>query len=360
MASRTPTIGIAIATCNRADLLHRAVLSSLLQTDPPTEIVICDDVSTDSTPELLETLARHHSVVRYVRNTERVYGGKTFDAAIRAATAEYLCLLHDDDYLLPGALAAYRQLIERYPDAAAFFPSHAVIGPDQKVVEYRHIFARETYLPPDQFLSNLLLLLQFCFTSTGCLVRRDRILEVGGIAGYRWPWDHDFIYHLMRRWGVVYTAQFQACYVLGEEDCTGKFFEGHEKQLIGYEESAQILFEHVDAFVRERGYQPQDVRFGEWIKDEFVAGYVARGLYATLHGRRDILNDYLSLARRQRSQLFKGTVWPLRVLRGGLNESLRVVRRRYGNRPVSSVKLEIAEQARKWFTGPEPLVEPQA
>lgn len=360
MTNRAPTIGVAIATCNRADLLRRAVLSSLSQTDPPTEIVICDDVSTDSTPELLATLAHDYPTVRYVRNTERVYGGKTFDAAIRAATADYLCLLHDDDYLLPGALAAYRQLIGRHPEAAAFFPSHAVIGPGQQIVEYRHIFARETYLPSDQFLSNLLLLLQFCFTSTGCLVRRDRILEVGGIAGYRWPWDHDFIYHLMRRWAVVYTAQFQACYVLGEEDCTGKFFDGHEKQLIGYEESAQILFEHVDAFVRERGHQPHDVRLGEWIKDEFVAGYLARGLYATLQGRRDILNDYCSLAGRQRPQLFERTAWPLRVLRGGLSEWVRVVRRRYGNRPVSSVKLEVAEQARRCFTGSQPVVPSQA
>src|SRR6266496_1759133 len=52
-----PTVSVIIPTYNRADLLAEAIQSVVAETAPVHEIVVVDDGSTDSTPELLDDLA---------------------------------------------------------------------------------------------------------------------------------------------------------------------------------------------------------------------------------------------------------------------------------------------------------------
>ncbi|MBA2665973.1 MAG: glycosyltransferase family 2 protein [Gemmatimonadaceae bacterium] len=92
----TPLVTIGIATYNRADgYLRAALASALAQTYRPLEIVVCDNASTDGTPDLVEEMADER--VRYVRHDTNIGANANFAACLDEAQGEYFLLLHDDD-----------------------------------------------------------------------------------------------------------------------------------------------------------------------------------------------------------------------------------------------------------------------
>jgi len=88
-----PTISVIIPTFNRAPELERLLKNLLSQTDPPDQVVVVDDHSTDLTKSVTEGLSC--SSITYVKNDGRYQrdGKKT---GIRHAKSEYLCFLDDD------------------------------------------------------------------------------------------------------------------------------------------------------------------------------------------------------------------------------------------------------------------------
>jgi hypothetical protein len=97
-----PSISIVIPTLNRSHLLRSALRSAVLQDYPNVEIVVFDDASDDET----EKVAREGGDrVTYVRSRSRVDMTASFEAALRAASGDFVTFLTDDSYLLPNALS---------------------------------------------------------------------------------------------------------------------------------------------------------------------------------------------------------------------------------------------------------------
>ena len=92
-----------IPTFNRADLVRQAIQSALSQEIPrgQVEVIVVDDESTDTTPEVV----RAFEAVRYIRQSNRKEGAARNTGA-DAARGTYLAFLDSDDYWLPGKLAA--------------------------------------------------------------------------------------------------------------------------------------------------------------------------------------------------------------------------------------------------------------
>ena len=61
-------ISIAMATYNGETFIREQLDSILAQTEKNFEIVICDDASSDSTPQILDEYARKDSRIRVFRN----------------------------------------------------------------------------------------------------------------------------------------------------------------------------------------------------------------------------------------------------------------------------------------------------
>ena len=97
-------ISVYIPTCNRRELLERAVNSVLTQTYPNVEIIIVDDCSEDDTQFFCENLVRQHINVIYLRNEVRSGACVSRNKAIKIAKGEFITGLDDDDYFLPSRL----------------------------------------------------------------------------------------------------------------------------------------------------------------------------------------------------------------------------------------------------------------
>ncbi len=111
---------VALCTHNHADRLERtlAELVALRSPKAPWELLIIDNASRDTTPELL---ARHSWPASWsvrVMREDKLGLSNARNRAIVEARGEYVIFVDDDETADPGWLCAYERLIEAHaPDA---------------------------------------------------------------------------------------------------------------------------------------------------------------------------------------------------------------------------------------------------
>lgn len=115
---RKTRVSVALCTYNGADFLASQLDSIARQTVLPTEIVACDDGSTDATVEILEAFERAQSdiPVRIHRNATRLGAARNFFQAVRLCSEEMVVLSDQDDVWLPGRIAAFLDAVDPLED----------------------------------------------------------------------------------------------------------------------------------------------------------------------------------------------------------------------------------------------------
>jgi glycosyltransferase involved in cell wall biosynthesis len=104
-------ISVIIPTYNRETLIGRALDSVLAQNSPPTEVIVVDDGSTDSSAALIR--GKYPGVNYNYQENQGVSSAR--NAGIAIARCEWLALLDSDDEWLPAKLAAQSAALSRNP-----------------------------------------------------------------------------------------------------------------------------------------------------------------------------------------------------------------------------------------------------
>lgn len=99
-------ITLGITAYNAAASIERAVACALAQSWRPIEVVIVDDASTDTTPDILARLAGEHHEIRVFRQAANAGVGAARNRILAEATGEFLAFFDDDDESLPERVAA--------------------------------------------------------------------------------------------------------------------------------------------------------------------------------------------------------------------------------------------------------------
>lgn len=98
-------LSIVLPTCNRADLLERALAAITFTTGCRHEIIVVDGASTDHTPTVLErSKSSLGDRLKVIREDNREGFVKAANKGFRAATGRNLMWLNDDARPLPEAL----------------------------------------------------------------------------------------------------------------------------------------------------------------------------------------------------------------------------------------------------------------
>lgn len=169
-AEKQPTFSVVIAAYQAEHTVAEAVESALDQTNPPLEVVVCDDGSTDGTARVL---AGFGDAIRVVRRSN---GGESAakNTAVAAARGDYVVILDADDVFHPRRLEALAWLAQERPDLE-------VLTTDA-IVEAGGIPVRRAYHAewPFHTEDQRAAILDGNFVLGMCAMRRERWLQAGG------------------------------------------------------------------------------------------------------------------------------------------------------------------------------------
>lgn len=91
-------ISVALCTYNGASFLYHQLLSILEQTRAVDEMIICDDVSTDVTIQIIEAFQKMYpGIIKLFKNKEQLGAKKNFEKAISLCSGDVIFLSDQDD-----------------------------------------------------------------------------------------------------------------------------------------------------------------------------------------------------------------------------------------------------------------------
>ena len=93
-----------MTTYNGAKYLRNQLDSILYQTIPASEIVVCDDCSTDDTWNILCMYAQKYPIFKIFKNEKNMGFIRNFEKAIHLCSGDYIALSDQDDIWLPNHL----------------------------------------------------------------------------------------------------------------------------------------------------------------------------------------------------------------------------------------------------------------
>lgn len=129
------SVSVALCTYNGAQYLNELFSSLLLQTVLPSELIICDDLSCDSTAELAYSSAQNYPFeVRIVVNNTTLGVTANFSKALTLCTGDYVALCDQDDIWLPERLAVSLRLM-RQAELSAGSETPILVHSDLRVID---------------------------------------------------------------------------------------------------------------------------------------------------------------------------------------------------------------------------------
>ena len=121
-------ISVAMCTYNGSRFLAEQLESIGRQTKRPFELIICDDGSTDSTPEIVRVFGDGAPFpVRFIRNEVKLGSTKNFEKAILRCSGDAIALCDQDDVWQKDKLERVAQVLESEPDVGGVFSDALLI-----------------------------------------------------------------------------------------------------------------------------------------------------------------------------------------------------------------------------------------
>ncbi|OUL35830.1 glycosyl transferase family 2 [Nostoc sp. T09] len=123
-------VSVCIPTFNRVNLLPYAIESVIKQSYQDFELIICDDGSSDGTPELMSQYTDNR--IQYIRHQQNIGKSNNMRSGFNAASGKYFIKFDDDDRLTPDFLARTVAILEQ--DSSIDF-----VGTDHWIIDIDNV-----------------------------------------------------------------------------------------------------------------------------------------------------------------------------------------------------------------------------
>jgi hypothetical protein len=173
MPASSSSVSVVVPTYNRASMLAECLASLAKQTQPPLEVLVIDDGSSDDTPIVAR---RFEPMVRYFRKEN---GGKpaALNFALPLVRGDWVWFLDDDDVALPRSIESRLATADAAPDAALVISRFLWGSSDSSGLVQAGEPLRWPAFDAVDFYPKFL---RSCFAHlNGALIRRTRVAEVG-------------------------------------------------------------------------------------------------------------------------------------------------------------------------------------
>ena len=189
-----PKISILTTVYNREKYLVACIDSVLASSYQDWELIIVDDVSTDTSLAIAKSYEKKDARIKVYVNDKNLGDYPNRNKAASYAKGTYLKYLDADDIIYPHGLEIMVNTMEQFPEAA--------LGISQKVVEDVKPFPF-VMQPKETFTREFLMRGVLGLGPTGTIIRRDAFEKLGGFTGTRYIGDTEMWYKLALAYPVV-------------------------------------------------------------------------------------------------------------------------------------------------------------
>ena len=285
-ASMRPVLSICIPTRDRPEGLRRALESAMRHASAPHEVeLIVSDNSTTPEPGTCArgALAGWPGPSRYVRNEPALGMVENFNNCVALSSGQYVYILHDDDYLLPGAVDEMIASIRRHARRPVLLFGVQVVDGDGQVLR-RQVPRRDQYFTPVAALRKLMTDSSFV-RFPGVVVQRAAFDEVGVFdPSLRGACDVEMWGRLFARYGVQRVSRTTSAYTVHEAAATASMFNEQTIEILGR------------IFERLRGTAPLHGRPVRGWQRRFFSKWILAGTFRSLRaGRADDAREVMTL-----------------------------------------------------------------
>ena len=162
-----PRVSVVLCVYNQAAYVAEAIASILGQTLTDLELIIVDNGSTDSSPEVVHSFTDPR--IRYVRNERNLGHAGSLNRGRALARGRYLAIMDSDDISLPERLARQADFLDAHPDVAMCGSWVETFGARTEVRRF----------PTEPAVLAVSLLLYCPFSTPSVMLRRDAMLPEG-------------------------------------------------------------------------------------------------------------------------------------------------------------------------------------
>jgi len=187
-------VSILTTVYNREKYLAACIDSVLASSYQDWELIIVDDVSTDTSVAIAKNYEKKDARIKVYVNQTNLGDYPNRNKAASYAKGTYLKYLDADDLIYPRGLEVMVHAMERFPEAA--------LGISQKVVEDVKPFPF-VMEPKETFTREFLMRGVLGLGPTGTIIRRDVFEKLGGFTGTRYIGDTEMWYKIAPAYPVV-------------------------------------------------------------------------------------------------------------------------------------------------------------
>lgn len=200
-----PLVSVLLASYNHEKFVEAAVRSVMAQTGVAFELLVFDDGSTDSSPQILERLAKEFGF-KFVHRANKGLVG-TLNEMLRLARGKYFCTFASDDMMPANRLKLQAEFLEAHPEYVACFGQVREMLPDGSAGERD---ARYERAMPEARFEELFLGKKVLHGCAECIRTRE-FLELGGYDARFLAEDFPTHLALSHRYGKLAVVDIDCC-----------------------------------------------------------------------------------------------------------------------------------------------------
>jgi glycosyltransferase involved in cell wall biosynthesis len=203
---KKPFASFCFSTYKRPVYLQTTLKSILQQTSTDYEVIVSDNDIEESGRNVVESF--NDPRFKYFANQENLGMKKSFNKSLERSSGEFIVMIADDDPVYPEMLETLFNLQSEYPGFGMylggcdwFCVSHEVgklynfkVGTNSCLSSNHDLDYKQTY-SPGEFLNELFSFGIFPhYLWSTCIVRREILIEQGGVPEYGTPFLGDYAY----------------------------------------------------------------------------------------------------------------------------------------------------------------------
>jgi teichuronic acid biosynthesis glycosyltransferase TuaG len=195
-------VSVVMATYNGAATVQESIQSALAQSEPPCEIVVVDDASTDATAERIRGLGPGRVPIRLIRLGKNSGGpARPYNVGASVASGSLLAFLDQDDLWHPDKLSLSRLAFEGFAEASLVYADcESFEGKAPRTKAIPTDASTEPRLCPQVSAVAAAFRRQFTLTMSNMVLRKKNWEQLGGFPqNYRISTDYAFLARLLSR-----------------------------------------------------------------------------------------------------------------------------------------------------------------